>query len=242
MPTWWPVRTPAARACCWTATGCGQSLSPTTSTTRRPALRSSWGGCARAPWLLWSRMPACPWCPTPAICSCAAAWPPGCRWRCCRDPLRRSRRWWPRGCRLTSGTSMASCRARRASCARCSPSAGDAGRFRVAAPAPRDAQLLAELDREREVAVCRELTKAHEEVLRGTATELAARYAAAPKGEIVLVLAPVTPPASGRCGPRCGRGPAPARGSRGAPAQGRHRGCRVDRRQRKRALPGLTSE
>jgi len=41
------------------------------------------------------------------------------------------------------------------------------------------------------VAVCRELTKAHEEIVRGSAAELAARYAdAPPKGEIVLVIAP----------------------------------------------------
>ncbi len=48
---------------------------------------------------------------------------------------------------------------------------------------------LAELDPERRVAVCRELTKVHEEVVRGTASELAERYAGeAPKGEIVLVV------------------------------------------------------
>jgi 16S rRNA (cytidine1402-2'-O)-methyltransferase len=51
--------------------------------------------------------------------------------------------------------------------------------------------LLAELDPEREVAVCRELTKAHEEVVRGKAVELARRYEGKPpKGEVVLVLAP----------------------------------------------------
>jgi 16S rRNA (cytidine1402-2'-O)-methyltransferase len=51
--------------------------------------------------------------------------------------------------------------------------------------------LLAELDPEREVAVCRELTKAYEEIVRGRADELAARYAdKPPKGEIVLVVAP----------------------------------------------------
>ena len=51
--------------------------------------------------------------------------------------------------------------------------------------------LLAELDTEREVAVCRELTKVHEEVVRGGAGELAARYAEAPpRGEVVLVVAP----------------------------------------------------
>ena len=56
---------------------------------------------------------------------------------------------------------------------------------------PATLALVAELDPEREVAVCRELTKAHEEIVRGTAVELADRYAGGPpKGEIVLVLAP----------------------------------------------------
>jgi len=51
--------------------------------------------------------------------------------------------------------------------------------------------LLASLDPSREVAVCRELTKVHEEVVRGSALELAERYAAAPpRGEVVLVLGP----------------------------------------------------
>jgi 16S rRNA (cytidine1402-2'-O)-methyltransferase len=51
--------------------------------------------------------------------------------------------------------------------------------------------LLAELGPEREVAVCRELTKVYEEIVRGRADELAARYAGKPpKGEIVLVVAP----------------------------------------------------
>jgi 16S rRNA (cytidine1402-2'-O)-methyltransferase len=56
---------------------------------------------------------------------------------------------------------------------------------------PATLALLAELDPQREVAVCRELTKAHEEIVRGSASELAARYAGSPpKGEIVLVLGP----------------------------------------------------
>ena len=41
---------------------------------------------------------------------------------------------------------------------------------------------------ERPVAVCRELTKRFEEVLRGTASELAERISEPPKGEITLVL------------------------------------------------------
>jgi 16S rRNA (cytidine1402-2'-O)-methyltransferase len=49
--------------------------------------------------------------------------------------------------------------------------------------------VLAELDPDRPVAVCRELTKVHEEVVRGSAAELARRYAdAAPRGEIVFVV------------------------------------------------------
>jgi 16S rRNA (cytidine1402-2'-O)-methyltransferase len=41
---------------------------------------------------------------------------------------------------------------------------------------------------ERPVAVCRELTKQFEEVVRGTATEVAARFSEPPRGEITLVL------------------------------------------------------
>jgi 16S rRNA (cytidine1402-2'-O)-methyltransferase len=56
---------------------------------------------------------------------------------------------------------------------------------------------LAELDPDRPVALCRELTKLHEEVVRGTAAELADRYAEEePRGEVVLVVggAPQPPP------------------------------------------------
>ena len=56
---------------------------------------------------------------------------------------------------------------------------------------PATLALLASLDPAREVAVCRELTKVHEEVVRGSAEDLAGRYAdAPPKGEVVLVLGP----------------------------------------------------
>ena len=48
---------------------------------------------------------------------------------------------------------------------------------------------LAGFDPERPLAVCRELTKLHEEVRRGTAAELAEHYAAnPPRGEVVLVV------------------------------------------------------
>jgi 16S rRNA (cytidine1402-2'-O)-methyltransferase len=49
--------------------------------------------------------------------------------------------------------------------------------------------ILAQLDPERPVALARELTKVHEEVVRGTASELAKRYGGeAPRGEVVLVV------------------------------------------------------
>ena len=53
---------------------------------------------------------------------------------------------------------------------------------------PRTLRSLAAAMPSRRAAVCRELTKAFEEVARGTGEELAARFAEPPKGEIVLVL------------------------------------------------------
>jgi 16S rRNA (cytidine1402-2'-O)-methyltransferase len=53
--------------------------------------------------------------------------------------------------------------------------------------------IVAEREPARQAVVCRELTKAHEEVRRGQASELAAHYAkASVRGEIVLVLAPAS--------------------------------------------------
>ena len=62
--------------------------------------------------------------------------------------------------------------------------------FESAQRLPATLRSLAAADPAREVAVCRELTKRFEEVARGTAAELAARYAEPPKGEITLVLGP----------------------------------------------------
>jgi 16S rRNA (cytidine1402-2'-O)-methyltransferase len=52
---------------------------------------------------------------------------------------------------------------------------------------------LAEVLPDRQVAVCRELTKQFEETVRGTATELAERFTEAPRGEITIVLGPGPP-------------------------------------------------
>ena len=55
-------------------------------------------------------------------------------------------------------------------------------------------KVLAERDPARAVAVCRELTKLHEEVRRGSAAELAQHYRQQPaRGEIVLVVGPPAP-------------------------------------------------
>ncbi len=102
-------------------------------------------------------------------------------------------------------------------------------------------QTLAAVDPDRPAAVCRELTKLHEEVVRGTAAELAERYA--------------RPGAQGRDRPRgrpgaragawdrraAGRPAPPRRVRRQAASGGRRRG-RAHRRERQRALPGAHQE
>ncbi|HZR94730.1 MAG TPA: 16S rRNA (cytidine(1402)-2'-O)-methyltransferase [Gaiellaceae bacterium] len=53
---------------------------------------------------------------------------------------------------------------------------------------PQSLRALADVDPARPVAVCRELTKRFEEVVRGSAAEVAGRFDAPPKGEITLVV------------------------------------------------------
>ena len=109
---------------------------------------------------------------------------------------------------------------------------GERGGTLVAFESPRRVPatlaLLAEIDPDREVAVCRELTKIHEEVVRGSAAELAERYAGAPpKGEVVLVLGP-------SAADRAERAAGPA-GDSGRPASS---SCAASsRRARSRARP-----
>jgi 16S rRNA (cytidine1402-2'-O)-methyltransferase len=55
---------------------------------------------------------------------------------------------------------------------------------------------LAALAPDRPAAVCRELTKLHEEVVRGTLGELARRFRSEARGEIVLVIGPAAGSAS----------------------------------------------
>jgi 16S rRNA (cytidine1402-2'-O)-methyltransferase len=70
------------------------------------------------------------------------------------------------------------------------PWSGPVVAFESARRLPGSLRSLAEADPERPVAICRELTKRFEEVIRGSAREVAARFKEAPKGEITLVLGP----------------------------------------------------
>ncbi len=97
--------------------------------------------------------------------------------------------------------------------------------------------VLAGVDPDRPVALCRELTKLHEEIVRGSAAELAERYAQ--DGSPRRGGARDRPRGGGRRGPRGGdrRGAAPRRGGRAAA------GCRRCRRgphgrARERAVHG----
>jgi 16S rRNA (cytidine1402-2'-O)-methyltransferase len=65
---------------------------------------------------------------------------------------------------------------------------------------PRTLRSLASAMPERPVAVARELTKFYEEVVRGSAEELAAQFSEPPKGEVVLVLGPWDVGEGGRAG------------------------------------------
>lgn len=58
------------------------------------------------------------------------------------------------------------------------------------------ADLSTALGPDRRVVVCRELTKLHEEIVRGTAAEVAAHFADGARGEICLVVAGAAPQAS----------------------------------------------
>jgi 16S rRNA (cytidine1402-2'-O)-methyltransferase len=53
---------------------------------------------------------------------------------------------------------------------------------------------LAQAERSRPVAVCRELTKRFEEIVRGSAADVAARFEEPPKGEITIVIGPAAGP------------------------------------------------
>jgi 16S rRNA (cytidine1402-2'-O)-methyltransferase len=69
--------------------------------------------------------------------------------------------------------------------------------FEASRRLPTSLRSLAEADPHRPVAVCRELTKRFEEVVRGSAAEVARRFEQPPRGEITLVLGSGRPPEKG---------------------------------------------
>ena len=115
-------------------------------------------------------------------------------------------------------------RPRRSSCS--SPPSASAPRWRCSRS----------IDPERPVALCRELTKLHEEIVRGRAAELAERYATQePRGEVVLVIG-AAPAAAGRHRPGARRRP-PARRRRAKPRAAAGVVAELTGIARQRALP-----
>ena len=96
------------------------------------------------------------------------------------------------------------------------------------------AKTLAELPPEAPVAVCRELTKLHEEVFRGTAAEASQRFSGGVKGEIVLVVRGGSEAGSGGLEEAVGlargyvaRGESPSRAAARAARESGHRRAEV---------------
>ena len=135
------------------------------------------------------------------------------------------RRWWRARCPPSAGGSRASCRASAAELIEAFSSPETLVAFESPRRVAASLAVLAETDPERPVAVCRELTKIHEEVVRGTAAELAdALPRRAAQGR-------------GRAG---GRAPPPARAGDLGPGAAT-RAAAPDRRRRQAAPGGARS-
>ena len=113
----------------------GAAGRPTTSTTRRRGRRSSSSGCRRATSSRWCRTPGMPLVSDPGFVLVRACVAAGLAVEVLPGPVGGAGRAGgvgPAG--RPSGASRGSCRARRASCARCFAAGRDAGGVRVAAP------------------------------------------------------------------------------------------------------------
>ena len=169
-----------------------------------------------------------------------------------RAVARCSRRSRCRACRPTGSASRASCRASRASGpgrSRCWPRSAapwSSSRRRTGWAAPSGRWPTA-FGADRPAAVCRELTKTYEEIVRGPLGELAAWASADQvRGEIVVVVGggPVEAGAStaavAEVLSRAGRRRAPEGRGRGGRRGGRRAEARPVRRRRRRAIRPLT--
>ena len=109
--------------------------------------------------------------------------------------------------------------------------------FESARRLPASLASLAAAEPERLVAVCRELTKAFEEVVTGPAAAVAERYSEAPRGEVTLVIGPIDTCCRCRGGPRRRRR---ARRGRHASEDRRHRRGPAHRSTPKHAVQDLS--
>ena len=136
----------------------------------------------RRRWWRSCRTPGMPLVSDPGYCSCAPAWRPGCRSRCCPGRRRRSRRWSRRaaGGRVALPGFLPRKKGELREVLAGARERGPPRRWRSSPPAAAgDAGAARRARSGRRGGRCRELTKAHEEIVRGTAAELAARYATA---------------------------------------------------------------
>ena len=208
----------------------------------RARRRAGRADARRAPSSRSSPTPGCRSSPIPASCSCRRASPPGWRSRCCPGRRRRSRRSSPRALPADRwrfvgflprkrGELRAAVRGRRRRSSRSSRRGAS----------PRRSRCSPALDPERPVAVCRELTKLHEEVVPRDAPPSSPRATRGepPRGEVVLVVGAGAPGAQARrSGARRRRAARARRGRRQAAAGGEGR-RRADRACRANALlPG----
>src|ERR1019366_6599734 len=121
-------------------------------------------------------MPACRWCPTPAIAWCAPPSMPASPWKPCPVPRLRSPRWPLPDCPPTPSTSAAFRRAKPGQPPHLLEALAEEQATLIFYEAPH--RILESLEAvetvlgPRPVVVARELTKIHEEYLRGTAAEV----------------------------------------------------------------------
>ena len=149
----------------------------------RSRARSSWRASATARWWRWCPTRARRWCPTRASRSCASAWRAGVALEVLPGPSAvltalvasglPAERW-----RFVGFLPRKRGRARAAAAS--APRRRSSRSSRRGAWPPRS-RSWPSATRERPLAVCRELTKLHEEVRRGTAAELAEHYREKPR-------------------------------------------------------------